>query len=226
MERTGIHELTAAYALDALDSHDEREYEEHLARCETCRADLASLHEAAATLAFAVEERTPPPALRERILESARAEPSNVVSLRRWRVVTYSSTALAAAAAVAAIGFAVWGTSLRDQLNDERAALAVLGDPAAQTIALSGAEGKLVVAPDGRAALVADLDRAPSGKAYEVWVVRGKVATPAGLFDGRARRDLVELDERVPSGAVVAVTLEDDAGVDAPTGEPLFTAQA
>ena len=33
----GLHELTAAYALDALDDHETREYEEHLRRCEQCR---------------------------------------------------------------------------------------------------------------------------------------------------------------------------------------------
>ena len=31
METDAIHELTAAYALDALDEADEREYEDHLA---------------------------------------------------------------------------------------------------------------------------------------------------------------------------------------------------
>ena len=33
MEADTIHELTAAYALDALDEREEREYEAHLARC-------------------------------------------------------------------------------------------------------------------------------------------------------------------------------------------------
>ena len=50
METDAIHELTAAYALDALDEADEREYEDHLARCPRCREDLASLGEAAAAL--------------------------------------------------------------------------------------------------------------------------------------------------------------------------------
>ena len=225
MERSGIHELTAAYALDALDERDERAYEEHLARCETCRDDLVALQQASASLAFGVEDRQPPPALRERVLVRARAERSNVVPLRRWRAVTYTSGALAAAAAVAAIGFAVWATSLRSRLGEERATVAVLSDPGARSIALAGAEGRLVVAEDGRAALVAALAPAPSGKAYEVWVIRGRTPTPAGLFDGRATRDLVELEQRVPAGAVVAVTLEDDAGVEEPTGDPLFTAQ-
>ena len=40
-----IHDLTAAYALDALDAHDEERYEEHLATCERCREELAELRD-------------------------------------------------------------------------------------------------------------------------------------------------------------------------------------
>ena len=35
-----LHELTAGYALDALDPSDRGRYEEHLATCEPCRAEL------------------------------------------------------------------------------------------------------------------------------------------------------------------------------------------
>ena len=46
-----IHDLTAAYALDALDEHEAREFEAHLAQCERCRDELARLSESAAALA-------------------------------------------------------------------------------------------------------------------------------------------------------------------------------
>jgi hypothetical protein len=52
-----------------------------------------------------------------------------------------------------------------------------------------------------------------------------EVPRPAAVFEGADARDLVLLDRRVPPGAVVAVTVEDDGGAEAPTGEPLFTAQ-
>ena len=83
METDAIHELTAAYALDALDDAEVREYEDHLARCPRCREELASLGEAAAALAYAADAPAPPPALRTRILEQARSERPNVVPLRR-----------------------------------------------------------------------------------------------------------------------------------------------
>ena len=86
MDELALHELTPAYALDALDPSEEREYEEHLARCERCREELVGLRETAAALAYAAEPASPSPLLRGRILEAARADrPANVVPLRpRW----------------------------------------------------------------------------------------------------------------------------------------------
>src|ERR671930_1228862 len=95
MEADTIHELTAAYALDALDEREEREYEEHLARCPRCREELASFTETATSLAYGVESPTPPPDLRDRILVRARSERPNVVPLRP----AWGSWAPAAAAA-------------------------------------------------------------------------------------------------------------------------------
>jgi len=48
----------------------------------------------------------------------------------------------------------------------------------------------------------------------------------AGLFDGAGERDVVRLDGRVPRGGVVAVTVEREGGAEAPTSEPIVTAQA
>jgi anti-sigma-K factor RskA len=54
MERHGIHELSAAYALHALDPDEERTYEDHLAHCAECRNEVASFQEVAGELAHAV----------------------------------------------------------------------------------------------------------------------------------------------------------------------------
>ena len=55
MGTQALHDLTAAYALDALDPEERREYEAHLARCDRCREELASLSEASSSLAYAVD---------------------------------------------------------------------------------------------------------------------------------------------------------------------------
>jgi anti-sigma-K factor RskA len=227
MDSGTIHELSAAYALDALDPAEEREFEQHLRTCDDCREDVASFEAAASALAFAVQSPEPPPALRGRILERVQAERGVVVPFRRRRISFGVVSGLAAAAAVVAIGLGIWAASLSSDLDETRAALAVLADPAAKSIDLQGAEGRLVVAPEGEAALVVrNLDPAPEGQTYEAWVIEGKTPKRAGLFNGDDRRDLVLLDRKVPPNAVVAVTVEPDGGVDAPTSKPIFSAQA
>src|SRR5918911_786405 len=228
MEADAIHELTAAYALDALDEREEREYEAHLARCTRCREELASFTEAATSLAYGVESPAPPPGLRDRILVQARAERPNVVPLRpAWRSWT---AAAAAVAACAAIGLGIWAATLSRSLDRERSAkeqqagvVSILSDPAARRFALSGSHGTLVVSRSGAGALlVSNLGPAPSGKTYEAWVIQGKMPKRAGTF-GAAKP--FELTRPVPQGAVVAVTLERPGGGDAPANKPLTPAQ-
>ena len=65
------------------------------------------------------------------------------------------------------------------------------------------------------------LDPAPEGKTYELWIVDGQNAAPAGLFPGQDGRDWVGLDGTVEPGDVVAVTLEEAGGVEAPASDPI-----
>ena len=125
MEQDRLHELAAGYALDALDDDERVAFEQHLAECEQCAADVQAFGETAALLAHAEEGPDPPAALRGRILEEARREQphQSVVVLRPRRALRL--TAIAAAAAVAAaIGLGLWGTSLSSSLDAERSALA------------------------------------------------------------------------------------------------------
>ena len=233
MESITVHELTAAYALDALDSAEAREYENHLATCAECRAELARLSEAAGALPFAVETPAPPPELRGRILETARAERSNVVPMRpRWAVPV---AVVAAVAACAAIGFGIWAGSLSRSLDRERTAsnrtnhaLAILSDPAASRHPLSGkANGSLVVSPHGEAAIIVSrLRPAPSGKTYEAWVIENGTPARAGTFHGGGDTSVLALQRAVPNGARVAVTLEPGPGVDRPTGPIVVASNA
>ena len=230
MEANALHELTAAYALDALDERDAAEYEAHLARCERCREELTGFREAASSLAYAVEAPAPSADLRDRIVAQAVAERPNVVPLRpRWRSLP---GALAVAAAAAAVAFGVWSASLSRSLESEREAndefaraVAILADPAAKRVPLSGDYGTLVVRDTGQAALVMRrLPEAPSGKTYEAWVIEGGKPRPAGLFEGGSGARAVVLDEPVPDGAQVAATIEESGGVETPKGDPVFSA--
>jgi anti-sigma factor RsiW len=65
------HEAVALYLADALGSHDRSSFEQHLASCSRCRADVARLSRPAAVRAFQTEPVDPPPELRERVLFAA-----------------------------------------------------------------------------------------------------------------------------------------------------------
>lgn len=224
-----LHDLTAAYALDALDERERAEYEAHLAGCERCRIELASLAEAAVTLAYGVDAPLPPPHLRQRIIEAAEAEAerTNVVPLRR-RPVFQAVAGVAAVAAGLAIGLGVWAATLQHSVDRARTAqasqsvaLAIVANPDAQRHPLSGATGTLVVDPDGRAALVVqDLPAAPAGRTYEAWIMGSGQPRPVGLFHGGGTT-VFPLEHTVPDGTFVGVTIERSGGAAAPTGPPI-----
>jgi anti-sigma-K factor RskA len=186
MTTDDLHQLSAAYALDALDPDDRRAFEEHLADCDDCRAELASVRETVGALALATDGPAPPADLRARIVSAARAEPPKVVALRPRRTRLYAGIAIAAAACAAlAIGLA----------------LGLSGGGGGKRLALS-------VRPGGTAQLaVSGFDPAPAGKIYEVWVIDGGQPVPAAVFPGGAHA-VVALERRVPRGSTVAVTLE------------------
>jgi anti-sigma factor RsiW len=194
MTNDDLHDLTASYALDALDEDERRAYEDHLGDCEQCRAELASMGDTVSVLAYASEGPVPPAELRGRIVEAARAEPPKVVALRPRRTKLYAGIAIAAAACAAlAIGL---------------------------SLGLSGGGGKtlaLTVHPGGTAELaVSGFDRAPSGKVYEAWVIAGGKPVPAAVFEG-GEHTVVVLERPVPKGATVAVTLERAPRAQTPT---------
>ncbi len=204
MDARDLHDLTPAYALDALDAEEAAAYEAHLGQCEACREELTRLNEAATALAWATAAPEPPARLRSSILDAAAEERWNVVPLLRRSWAFRATAAAAAAAAAVAVGVGVWAAGA----HSTRVVSAVIS-----------------VGPSGQATLrVSGLAVAPSGKTYEAWIIpAGGQARPAGLFAG-GRTAVVHLRGTVPQGAVVAATLERAGGAKAPTHAPVFSA--
>jgi anti-sigma factor RsiW len=224
-----LHDQLAAYALDALDEDERSAFEAHLADCDECRAELEEFRKTASLLAYGAEGPSPPASLRERVLDEARRERpvQSVVVLRPRRALRL--TAIAAAAAIAvALGLGIWAATLSNSLDSERSAradqarvAAILADADSTRVSL-GERGQLVRAPDGQSVMVVrDLPEAPADKTYEAWVIDAGEPVKAGLFEGGGQQ-IVLLEEPVPQGAMVAVTLEPEGGSDQPTGDILF----
>ena len=197
-----VHEQVAGFALDALQADEAAEFERHVAVCPACEDELASLRVAAAALAFAVDLPVPRPELRSRVLDVG----APVIPIRRRRrPQLVGAAAVLAACAAIAVAVRPW---------DDGRSLGGL-----RRYSADGARATLFVDRAGGAVLaVHRLPPPPAGKRYEVWVIAGGRAVPAGWLGG----SLTALTRPVPAGAAVAVSIEPRGGSRRPTGRLLF----
>ena len=126
------HTLAGPYAMDAISAPDRARFERHLAGCQECAREVASLREATARLAAATAV-PPPPALKERVMAAAaatrqqppaaggRTRPGPAPAARSGS--GWPSAAAVAAAVVAGVAvlFGVSNGSMRDQLSHDQA---------------------------------------------------------------------------------------------------------
>ena len=206
----------------------------------TCAAGVRDAQSAVALFGASTEGPAPSSALRRRVLATAGA-----VDERRW---DWRSAFVAAAATSTVACLILFYTgrdyelriaSLQQQIAQRsteaaatRGALAVLQGSDTREVTFGGEptappRGRVFVNPSSGILLIAsNLPPAPSGKAYEMWILP-KTGNPlaAGLFasssDGSAlhlHRATVPLTET----AAIAVTLEVAAGVSAPTSTPVI----
>jgi anti-sigma-K factor RskA len=228
-----IHALSGAYAVDALDAAERAEFEQHLAVCADCRAEVASFHETTALLAE-TEAETPPASLRAGVLSGisqVRPLPPEATSPTVATVATVvrrrrAPQLLAAAAAVVllAVGAVLWHpwqTTHREDL-----AAQVLGAPDAVKIIekVPGGHGELTLvrsASLNRAVLIGhDVPPAPSGKTYQMWLQQpGQSMVSAGLMPRADEATLLAGDAATASAA--AVSVEPAGGSEHPTTDPV-----
>jgi anti-sigma-K factor RskA len=227
-----IHALSGAYAVDALDDGERAEFEEHLAGCAECRAEVTSFRETTALVAESTAE-TPPASLREGVLtgisqvrplppETAASatddgRAASVVPLRRRRL----PQILAAAAAVVllAVGVVVWHPWRHDTTS---VATQVLNAPDAIRVneKLPGGAGELTLvrSPSLGEAVMVGTDVAPpgAGKTYQLWYVQpGGVAVSAGLMPDASEPTLLSGD--LATAEAAAVSIEPEAGSETPS---------
>lgn len=243
------HALAGAYAVNAVTDDERRSFEAHLDECADCRAEVAELRAAAATLAADVE-LAPPPALRASVLAAvsqtrqlsptstagtADAAPvaaplqppqpvTDELAVRRSRRLR-PWLAAAVAAAVITIGGVAW-QPWEDAPAQLTATEQVLRADDAQRLELpmGSSEITLVRSPSvGRAVFLADaMPTPPSGKAYQLWFdMPGRGMVSAGLIPTSGRSVIVPLegDARVATGA--GITLEPESGSQHPTSAPV-----
>ena len=105
-----IHALAGAYAVDALDDLERARFEEHLAVCAECRAEVLSLTDATLLLSE-LTPVAPPAALRDSVLaeiKKVRPIPPTVVRIegrrpRRWGNLVAAAAVLGVLGGTAAV---------------------------------------------------------------------------------------------------------------------------
>ena len=88
-------------------------------------------------------------------------------------------------------------------------------DGARVTLAYSATEGKMAVTTAGLPAL-------PSDKAYELWLISGTGAVPAGLVDGANADGMVMVSGAMEGVTHFGITVEPSSGSPEPTTDPIL----
>jgi anti-sigma-K factor RskA len=236
MSEMDVHKLTGAYAMDALDDLERARFEQHLATCEDCRAEVAELRETAALLAETVAV-PPPDSLRESVLagiSQVRPLPPEVPAVaprhvdgpaarRRGWVPFLVAAALALIVGVGALVTQPWSES--DDVKRLTAAEQVLQAPDAQAVSVDlGESGRATVtrskSQDRAVITTEDMTAAPTGKDYELWFIDGDTFVSAGLMPDEPDQTVV-LDGSAEAAAAVGITVEPEGGSEQPTTDPI-----
>ena len=160
-------------------------------------------------------------------------EPLPAAGKPRGRTLLAAAAVVAVLAAAAALGaWAIWGGGDSNKSTapvpaGAAQAISLISQPGARRIPVGGSKGKMVlyVTRSGKAVLIVlGLKGAPRGKEYQAWFVTKNVPHSAGLFKGGGKELVIPLQQRLPKGAIFAITVERAGGVPAPTQAPDFTA--
>lgn len=225
-----IHALSGAYAVDALDDLERVAFERHLEDCADCRAEVASLREAATMIAETTATE-PPPELRERVLAgigSIRPLPPEVSTpaVRRRRTPRFLVAAAAAAVLIGG-GVVAWQQPWSDSSQSQLSAVdQVLQAPDARATSLDfpGGAHATVTHSDtlGEAVIVTkDMPPPPSGRVYQLWLDQpGRGMVSAGVMPVRSdQRVLLAGDATTATAA--GITVEPEGGSEHPTTDPI-----
>lgn len=229
-----IHALSGAYVVDAVDDFERAQFERHLAGCDDCRLEVASLREGTALLAETVSQQAPA-ALRDQVLSTIEmvrplppifADVSERARSHRRRMPTMIAAA-AALVVIGGVGATVWHPWEQPSNNVSVSAAALSTAPDAQVLTQKLAGGGAITVTRSKALNAAyvstrNMPRLQSGQTYQLWTIHDGLEVPAGLVDGDASKVVVDGDTDSASG--MAVTIEPAGGVDKPSSDLIVAA--
>jgi Anti-sigma-K factor rskA len=217
-----IEELIAVRALDALEPADEERLREAMAPhgpdCEECRRLEADYADVAGGLGFALD----PAAVRSGFAQETFDRAASAEAERGRRPSVLRPLLAIAAAFVLFVGGWIVGVALTE---DEPTITE------ATTVSFQGERGGTISAAyhpgePGMFLLGSDLPPLPEDQVYELWVFEGETPVSALCAKPSANGSLFEfVDTSLEGVGLMAVTVEPASCPDAPSSEPVFTAE-
>lgn len=238
-DRERRDERLVDYLLGDLEGEERRDLERRLASDAGLARDASGLRAALAAMPYGAAE-DPPASLRARVLgaalaESAQTAKATPIGRRRSPAVLWKL--VGAVAALLALGVGLDDVRLRRELELQREATLLLGQPnVVLSFGLRGAgwslaaRGSVLLDLDARRAALAvhGLPPAPRGQIYRLWARVGEKNIPCGQFDpSRAR--VVSAQFPIPVDAYTSpiaglyVTLEPESLPAEPVGRTVMT---
>lgn len=225
-----IEELIAVRALGGLDEADEErlraEMASHGPDCEECRRLETDYADVAGGLGFALDPVAVRPGFAEETFERALGSGARPVDLReergRRRGMLRPLVGIAAAFVLFVGGWIVGVTLTEDEpALTEATTISFQGEADGATVSAAYRPGE-----PGMFLLASGLPRLPEDQVYELWVFEGE--TPVSALCARPSQNgsLFEfVDASLEGVGLMAVTVEPASCPDAPTSDPIFTAE-
>ena len=236
-DHTSYREEIGAYLLGALTDLERQAFEQHLARCAECRAEIEELRPAADALPRSVEQVEPPPGLKTSLMEivereareaatgegeqwsapPARSRPPlrervRLPALRPAFVMAALVVGLVAGFGVAQLGGDDGGRTVVATVDQSR---------------IPQGSGNLHVegeGDDGAILRVSGMPELGGQQVYQAWVQRGGMIIPQPTFEvGADGSGAVAVPEDLSDAAAVLVTREQRGGASAPSEEPVLS---
>jgi anti-sigma-K factor RskA len=224
-----VHDLAAAYAIDALSGAERRRFERHVRACARCQEEVRVLAEGAADLAD-LAKAEPPVAMKARVMAAIATIPQDrpgPAVLRRqrrrdrriWELVT-------AAAGIAVVVLAGSLIALNRDLEEARLLNSILTAPDLITVEIEGAISARFSYSTERsqgAFITSDLPLLEEARTYQLWLIGGSGPVSVGAFrPGQSGEATVVVSGRMGPGVALGLTEEPAGGSPQPTSEPLI----
>lgn len=229
-EQEHIEDNIAASALGALSRDEQAQVEQHTATCPACRHLLAEAHDTVHMLAFAARPVALPEHTQARIMAAIEREQFLEQPTRLHRPFPLWTAWVATGIALLLI---MWNIKLqRDNSMLRLENTVIAADPQPRLLkphagSVSTAEARIYMGSDGSMAMlvVKNLDPAPSGKVYQIWLANDETKQPIQTFQSSHHVEQVMLraTESIKKYKWVMITIEDSSGSTVPSQQPVLS---